>query len=287
MVYVIMTDNVPLPRTTNVDAITVSHYFHCMVNFIVFDKVFAGKLFRLGEHLQRLNNSLESIRIANPMDNGQWQDMLEQLVAVNGQGDQSLYIQVTRGCAPERNHSFPANPVPTVFAMTSPLLPVDTKELAKGYSAITLDDIRWQWCNIKAITLLPNVLLKQQAIDNNHCEAILIRDGLAIEGAASNLFVISENSIITPPKSSALLPGITRDLVLELAQINNFSWQEKQVPLSLMQSADEIWMTSSTKEIIPIVELDGKPVSDGKAGPVWTRMIKVYQDYKAALSTPA
>jgi D-alanine transaminase len=152
-----------------------------------------------------------------------------------------------------------------------------------GVSAITLTDIRWKLCNIKAITLLPNVLLRQQAIDAGSAEAILINAGLAIEGAASNLFIVQHGIVITPPNSAALLPGITRDLVLELAANNAIPFREADITESELVHADEVWLTSSTREISPVVTLDGQPVGDGTPGPVWQRMSRLYQDYTNAV----
>lgn len=245
--------------------------------------VYDGKLFRMQEHVQRLQMSFEAIRIDNPLSDSQWLAALNKLIATNGGGDLALYLQVSRGSAWVRDHTFPKDAAPTVFAMVSPLKPIDIAGMSEGYSAITLDDIRWQWCHVKTTALLGNVLLKQQAADENHLEAILIRDGYATEGSSTNLFVVNEGVIFTPPKSPALLPGITRDLVVELANDNGLECREEPVALSLLQAADEIWVTSSTKEVAPIVELDGKVVGSGMAGPVWQQMIALFQDYKRAL----
>jgi D-alanine transaminase len=151
-------------------------------------------------------------------------------------------------------------------------------------AAITLDDIRWQHCHIKAISLLPNVLLRQQALEADAAEAILIRDGLATEGAASNLFVVLDGVLLTPPKGPQLLPGITRDLVLELAADADIAHKEANIAQEDLSRASEIWLTSSTKEILPVTQLDGKAVGDGRPGPVFQRMIALYQDYKRSLA---
>ena len=152
-----------------------------------------------------------------------------------------------------------------------------------GVSAITLPDIRWKLCSIKAITLLPNVLLRQQAIDAGGAEAILINNGYAVEGAASNLFIVRNGVLITPPNSDALLPGITRDLVLELAADNTIPFREADITEEELRDADEVWLTSSTREISPVISLDGQQVGNGRPGPVWERMIRLYQDYTAAV----
>jgi D-alanine transaminase len=245
--------------------------------------VYAGRLFRRPHHLKRLQNSLDAVRIANPMTVEDWTAMLEELVARNGGGDQSLYLQVTRGVAPRRDHAFPDETRPTVFAMSTQSAPPAASDRTQGIAAITLPDIRWQHCNVKAITLLPNVLLRQQAVDAASVEAILIRDGYATEGAASNLFIARHGLLITPPDGPDLLPGITRDLILELAATNGVPFREAAIPEQDLARADEIWITSSTREIAPVVRLNGAPVSDGRPGPLWRRMIGYYQDYKDAL----
>jgi D-alanine transaminase len=167
--------------------------------------------------------------------------------------------------------------------MSSPLSAGRDIDSEPGIHAVTLDDIRWDFCNIKAITLLPNVLLRQQAIDAEAAEAILVRDGLATEGAASNLFIVRKDLLVTPPKSTSLLPGITRDLVLELAANHGIPYREADVTQAELNSADEIWLTSSTREISPVTRLDDRIVGDGKPGPLWQRMIRLYQDYKRAV----
>lgn len=246
---------------------------------------YGGKLFRLDEHLQRLQNSLAAVRIPNPLTSDAWATMLNELIAQNDGDDQSLYLQVTRGSA-QRDHAMPDNPMPTVFAMSNPLHPVSQKISEHGVAAISLDDIRWQRCHIKAISLLPNILLRQEALDQNAAEAILVRDGFATEGAASNLFIVNDGELITPPTGPFLLPGITRDLILELAAANNIPHQEKNISLAELQSADEIWLTSSTKEILPVTRLDNKPVASGKPGPLFRQMLALYQNYKQQLRNP-
>ncbi|MEO6696941.1 MAG: D-amino acid aminotransferase [Gammaproteobacteria bacterium] len=247
--------------------------------------VYGGQLFRLNQHLQRLDQSLGGIRLANPLAYDQWASILEELVERNAteqSGDQSVYLQVTRGVA-KRDHAFPKGVTPTVFAMSNPLAPLPASLAAEGIAAITLDDIRWRYCNIKAITLLPNILLRQQALDADAAEAILISNGEVTEGAASNLFIIKDNILITPPKGPRLLPGITRDLILELAELHGIACHESVILENELRVEDEVWLTSSTKEILPVTRLDGKAVSGGKPGPVWTRVIALYQDYKRAL----
>ncbi|MGB5607318.1 MAG: D-amino acid aminotransferase [Gammaproteobacteria bacterium] len=245
--------------------------------------VYAGRLFRLSHHLQRLDDSLEAVRIGNPLAQASWSELLDELITRNHGGDQNIYLQVTRGVAARRDHAFPADTRPTVFAMSTPGGPPVDIPSVTGIKAVTLPDIRWELCNIKAITLLPNVMLRQQAVDADTAEAILTRDGFATEGAASNLFIVSNGTLLTPPKSPALLPGITRDLVLELAAANDIPCRETGITTGQLRLADEIWVTSSTREISPVIQLDDATVGDGKPGPLWNRMITLYQDYKAVL----
>lgn len=244
---------------------------------------YGGRLFRLEHHLQRLDNSLHAIRMDNPLDRKAWQSILEQLTGQLPGSDQSVYLQVTRGSSGQRDHAIPTGITPTVFAMTQPAIYPDATTLAQGIKAVTLTDNRWGRCDIKAITLLANVLLRSEANDRDAAEAILIRDGKAIEGAASNLFIVQAGVIITPPKSPQLLPGITRDLVLELAQSHGMPWREQEISEAMLEAADEIWVTSSTKEVMAVVTLNGRAVGNGVPGPIYARMAGLYGDYKAQL----
>ncbi|MGZ4960367.1 MAG: aminotransferase class IV [Methylomonas sp.] len=241
---------------------------------------YAGRLFRLEDHIERLNNSLKGIRLELNHSVDDWQDIFQPLLE-NGK-DQSIYLQITRGTAPTRDHGFPDKVVPTVFAMCSEIKPFLGK--LTGIKAITVDDIRWQLCNIKAITLLPNILMRQEALDQGCAEAILVKNGYVVEGAASNVFAVIDGELITPPKSNEILPGITRDVILELAQENHIPCKEDIIALEALEDASEIWVCSSTREIVPVVELDGKTVADGKPGPVWHTLDQLLQSFKKSLS---
>jgi D-alanine transaminase len=245
--------------------------------------VYNRKLFRLPHHLKRLQNSLDGVRIGNPLTDAEWSELLIELVGRNAGDDQAVYLQVTRGAAARRDHAFPVDTRPTVFAMSTPAPAVSTRASEAGVKAITLPDIRWQQCDIKAITLLPNVLMRQQAIDAATAEAILIKNGYAIEGAASNLFIVLNGDLVTPPNGPALLPGITRDLILELAAANGIPFREAGIPEQKLEQAEEIWLTSSTREISPVTHLNDRLIGDGQPGALWRRMIRLYQDYKEAL----
>ena len=245
--------------------------------------VYGGKLFRLAHHLQRLGNSLEAVRIGNPLSDREWETMLTELVNRNEGTDQAVYLQVTRGVAAKRDHAFPADTRPTLFAMSTPAATAVDIDSITGTTAITLPDIRWKHCNIKAITLLPNVMLRQTAVDAGAAEAILIKDGYAIEGAASNIFIVKYGLLTTPPNGPALLPGITRDLIIELAATHTIPCRETDISEKELFNADEIWLTSSTREISPVTRLDDTVIGAGKPGLLWRRMITLYQGYKTAI----
>jgi D-alanine transaminase len=239
-----------------------------------------GHLFHLTAHLDRLTASLAGIRMANPYSEQQWLDIFTPLI--DNSKNQYIYLQITRGTAPKRDHAFPDNVPPTVFVMCSDIVPF--AGLETGVKAITLDDSRWQFCNIKAITLLANLLHRQTAVDQDCAEAILVnQDGFVTEGAASNVFAVVDGILITPPKSNRILAGITRDVILEQAAKHNIPHREDNISLTQLKTATEIWVTSSTREIIPIVELDSQPVGDSKVGVVWHTMNDIFQAYKQSL----
>ncbi|SEL41635.1 D-amino acid aminotransferase [Nitrosovibrio tenuis] len=241
--------------------------------------VYSRKPFRLIEHLQRLQHSLDGIRLQNPHSDDEWRSLLEQVVAENENDDQSLYLHVTRGVA-KRDHAFPKGVAPTVFIMSNPLLTPPRELLATGAAAITANDNRWLRCDIKAISLLPNVLLRQMAIDAGAMETVLLREGFMTEGAASNIFVVRNDILLAPPKNHLMLPGITYDVVLELADAYQIPYEVREISEYEVRTAQEILLTSSTKEIMPITRLDGKPVGDGKPGAMFEQLYRLYQDYK-------
>lgn len=249
--------------------------------------VYKGKLFRLAEHLERLNNSLAAIRLPNPHSLSQWDDLLSQLVDKNGAGHLSVYLQVTRGVVAKRDHCYTQALQPTVFAMATSMPIAASEDIARtmGEKAITADDIRWKRCDIKSISLLPNILLKQQAQDAGAAEAILLRSGFVTEGSASNVFIVSNGMLWTPIKDNQLLGGITRDLIIDLVSHAGLSCAEADISEAQLRAADEIWVTSSTKEIVPIIELDNEKVGAGVVGPLWKQVAQLYQQYKQQLMT--
>lgn len=230
---------------------------------------YAGRPFRLARHLDRLQRSLDGARIADPYDRARWTAVLESLIARNGDGDQSLYLQVTRGVAPTRGHAFPADAEPTVLAMSSPLRTLDWQRRERGARVITHEDIRWRRCDLKTTSMLANVLLAQLAREAQAEETLLIRDGHVIEGASSNVFAVRDGVIITPPAGGGLLPGITRDLVLELAREASLTCREEPLAVQALAGLDELWITSGSRQVMPVVSVDGRAVGDGGAGPVW------------------
>ena len=245
--------------------------------------VYSGKPFRLDEHLRRLQASLDGIRLANPHGIAEWRERILQLVAQQDFADQSVCIQVTRGApasAPLRDHPFPKDVPPTVFMFAQPLVTASPAQKAAGARAVTAVDNRWLRCNIKAISLLANVLLRQQAVDADCAETVLLRDGFLTEGAASNIFVVKDGVLRSPPPSNLMLTGITYDVVLELAAAHRIPHELRAIPEAEVRNADELWMTSSTREIMPIVQLDDAPVGAGVPGPLAQRMDRLYQAFK-------
>lgn len=238
--------------------------------------VYRRQPFLLDRHIMRLSHSLDRIYMSNPLRYPEWESILSDLIARNEGDDQSIYLQVTRGVS-ARDHAIPDNIEPTVFITSKPLHKPDYSD---GISAITCTDIRWEWCDIKAITLLPSVLLRHQANQAGAKEAVLLRNNLATEGAASNLFICCNSEIRTPPKSNYLLPGITRDILIELLEQKNMPCTEAPITRTELFQADEVWLTSSTQEIMPVVKLDGQPVGTGVPGPLWKMALGFYQEYK-------
>jgi len=238
--------------------------------------VYAGNPFRLAPHLARLERSLASTRIAVTQSRSDWETLLRTLVEANGGGDQFLYLQVTRGIAP-RVHAFPTGVEPSVFAMCQRPSPGAGGHCVK---AITAADNRWGRCDIKTICLLPNVLLRQQAVESDAVEAILLRDGVVTEGAASNVFVASGGALRTPPEGPALLSGITRGVAIELARELDIEVTETAISEAELRAADEIWVSSSSLEISAVTRLDEEPVGAGGPGPVWTRMSAAFAELK-------
>lgn len=242
--------------------------------------VYGGRPFRLREHLQRLERSLAAIRLDNPLDETAWQDAIHRLLALEEAGNRMLYIQVTRGAGQSRSHGLPEQPRPTVLAFCQALPGIPETIRENGVAGITLPDTRWMHCDVKSIALLGNVLLSQQALDKGCNEALLLRDGHLTEGASSNAFIVKNAVLATPPNGSELLPGITRDLVLELAAAAGIQYEERPIGDVELTTADEILISSSTRELYPVTNLDGEPVGNGTPGPVWDKLYAAFQTFK-------
>jgi D-alanine transaminase len=241
--------------------------------------VYSRVPFRVEEHLERLERSLAATRIRNPYSRLEWREIIAQLIAKQPYEDQGVYFQVTRGVA-RRDHAFPQDATPTVFIMANPLVNPPRDLVERGAAAVSAQDNRWLRCDIKSISLIGNVLLRQLSADAGATETILFRNGHLTEAAACNVFVVRGGVIQGPPKSNLILPGITYDVVVELAQAAQLPLEIRDVSEAETRAADEIWVTSSSKEVLAIVRLDGKPVGDGRPGPVFRRMYQLYQDFK-------
>jgi D-alanine transaminase len=248
--------------------------------------VYSRRPFRLREHLRRLQNSLDGIRLANPLSDAEWTRLIGEMIAKNPGEDQSVYLQVTRGVA-RRDHAFPQGVKQTVFMMTGPLVTPAPELVEKGVPAITASDFRWLKCDVKSISLLGNCLLRQEALDAGAVEAILFRDGYLTEASASNVFVVSNGVVLAPPKNHLVLPGITYDVVLEIIAANGVPCAVREISEKEVRTADELWVTSSTKEVLAVSQLDGKPVGSGKPGAVFKRVHALYQEFKRSVMRQA
>jgi D-alanine transaminase len=243
--------------------------------------VYSRRPFRMAEHLKRLQHSLDGIKLPNPHSESEWISILDELIRRNEPEDQYLYLHITRGVA-RRDHAFPNPPVPpTVFALSNPLTKPSAEQLQHGVDCVTVVDNRWLRCDIKSISLLPNVLLRQTAVETGCAEAILIRDDAFLtEGAASNIFVVKNGKLLAPPKDNLMLPGITYDVILELAAANSIPHEVRRISKTEVFGADELLLTSSTREVLAITTLDGKPVGNGKPGAMFARLHPLYQTFK-------
>jgi len=241
--------------------------------------VYSKHPFRMDEHLRRLQYSLDKVRITNPHSTTEWARLASELVQRNAGDDQSVYLQITRGVA-KRDHAFPKGVTPTVFMMSSPLVTPAPALVESGVPCITAQDYRWLNCDIKSVSLLGNCMLRQLSADVGATETILFRDGQLTEASSSNVFVVKDGVLLAPPKDHLVLPGITYDVVLEIARAREFEVEVRAVTEAEVRAADEVWVTSSTKEVLAVSSLDGKPVGDGKPGPLFRRMHALYQQFK-------
>ena len=249
--------------------------------------VYGRKLFRFDEHLARLNRSLVKLRLPQPATRDEWLSRCRQLVAARAEEDQVVYIQVTRGVAP-RDHVMPANPVPTVFMMCSPLKAATPEQRHAGVACITARDFRWERGDIKSTSLLGNVLARQMSADHGALETILFRDGFLTEAAASNVWVAHEGALLGPPKSDLVLEGIRVELLRELCEDCGIAYNLRPISEADVRAADEVLLSSATKEVLPVTHIDGELVGHGalrgKPGPVYAKLHEAYQRAKATMS---
>jgi len=253
--------------------------------------VYDRKLFRFEEHLARLGRSLAKVRIDNPHTREQWLERCRKLIAAlfehGGAADQLVYIQVTRGVA-VRDHVMPTDVQPTVFMMCSPMKPASAEQRHHGVACISARDFRWERADIKSISLLGNVLARQMSADRDATETIMFRDGFLTEAAASNVWVVHEGAVLGPPKSEHVLEGIRYELIRELCEEVGIAYNLRPIAEADVMSADELLLSSATKEVLPVTTLDGDPVGHGalrgKPGPVYARLYEAYQRAKATQS---
>jgi D-alanine transaminase len=232
-----------------------------------------GKPLLLDAHLQRLDRNLEAMQIANPKSGDGWSDLILDLAKRNGGGNLAIYLQVSRGADTGRDHVFPSDVEPTVFAMASQLADTDYEQ---GVKAITLPDNRWGRCEIKATALLANVLARQTAQEAGAVDAILFWGGLVTEGAVSSVIIVENGNLVRRPQGPEVLPGTTTDHVFEIARDLGLTCLDEQISEERLRAADEIWLTGATKGVAPVVLLDEDRVGDGNPGPVWRRVIEVF-----------
>jgi D-alanine transaminase len=248
--------------------------------------VYQREPYRLRQHLARLQRSLDGIRLANPHRDEQWEAIIRELIARQPFDDQGVYFQVTRGAA-KRDHAFPPDAEPTVFMMSNPLPVLTREQIEGGVPVVTAADERWLHCDLKTISLLGNVLARQLAVDRGAVETVLFRDGYLTEASASNVLIVKSGGIVAPPKDNLILPGITYDATLELAREGRLPFEIRPVTKAEALTADEMWLCSSTKEVLAVTTLDGKPFAGGKPGPVYREMYRLFQESKSKSRVPA
>jgi D-alanine transaminase len=244
--------------------------------------VYEGAMLRGREHFERLQRSMDEIQLRNPHGVDEWLEITRELLA-HHPGNQSVYIQVTRGAPRKRDHVMPKDLTPTVFMMAQPLASPSREAVENGVACITHEDFRWSKCHIKSTSLLGNILARQLSADVGATETILLRDGMLTEASSSNVFVVKNGVVAAPPQDHLILLGITYDLVTRLAAEGAVRLDIRAVTEAELRDADEVWLSSSTKEVLAVTTLDGRPVGSGKPGPAFRRMHALYQEYKTRL----
>jgi len=243
--------------------------------------VYGRVSFRMPHHLARLQRSLDGVGIANPHSDAEWERLTAELVARQPFDDQAVYLQVTRGVA-KRDHAFPRGIQPTVFMMSNPLPLPSREQVEKGVAVITAEDNRWLRCDLKTTSLLGNVLMRELAAKAGAIETVMFRDGHLTEASASNVLVVIGGTIVAPPKDHQILPGITYDAAFEFAGDAGLPVTMRQVTRAEALAADEMWLSSSTKEVLAVTTVDGKPFRGGLPGPMFRKMWAAFQARKPA-----
>jgi D-alanine transaminase len=238
--------------------------------------VYGREPFRLPQHLARLQHSLDGIALANPMSHAQWEALIRDLVARQSHADQGVYLQITRGVA-KRDHAFPKGVPPTVFMMSNPLATPSREQVDRGVAVVTAVDNRWHRCDLKTISLVGNVLMRQLAAEADAVETVMFRDGFLTEASASNVLLVKDGTILVPPKDRHILPGITYDAAVEFAHDIGVPVVTRPIPRDEALAADEMWLSSSTKEVLAVTTVDGVPFAGGRPGPVFRRMWAAFQ----------
>ena len=241
--------------------------------------VYGREPFRMPHHLARLSHSCDGIGLANPHADAEWERLVRELVARQPFDDQAVYLQVTRGVA-KRDHAFPKDASPTVFMMSNPLPSPTREQVERGVAAITAEDNRWKRCDLKTTSLLGNVLMRQLAAEAGAVETVMFRDGLLTEASASNVLIVKGGTIVAPPKDHLILPGITYDAAIEFAREAGMPVEIRPITRAEALAADEMWLSSSTKEVVAITTLDGKPFGGGVPGPVFRKLWALFQSRK-------
>ncbi|HEX2530938.1 MAG TPA: D-amino acid aminotransferase [Burkholderiaceae bacterium] len=243
--------------------------------------IYSRKSFRPEHHMARLFRSLAAIGIPNPHTREEWMALIGRIVKADPADDQMVYLQVTRGVA-RRGHAFPKDVTPTVFIMTNPLVPVSAEARETGVACVSMEDRRWLHCDIKSVSLLGNVLAAQHAAEHGVVEAIQFRDGFLTEASSSNVWIVKDGKLMGPPKDNLILEGIRYGLIEELCAAKDIPMEARRIPRADVFAADEVMLSSATKEVLAVISIDGQRIGNGKPGPIYKKLYQAYQAAKAA-----
>ncbi|GAC1406233.1 MAG: D-amino acid aminotransferase [Burkholderiaceae bacterium] len=243
--------------------------------------IYKRRMFRAKQHMARLFRSLAAISIPNPYTEAQWMTLIEQVSAGHWADDQMVYLQVTRGVA-KRAHAFPVDITPTVFVMANPIVLPLPAVRATGVACVSMEDLRWLHCEIKSISLLGNVLAAQHAVEHEATESIQFRDGFLTEASSSNVWIVKDSVLMGPPINNLILEGIRYSLIQELCAACDFEFEARCISRQEVFAADEVLLTSATKEVLPVTRLDAQLIGNGMPGPIYQKLYEAYQQAKAA-----